>query len=126
MLNLKDGNKLIKILLFCALSFVGGAINGFVGTGGGILYVFMLNLLTKNDKRDNFSTTLLAIIPLSIVGLFAYYKAGSVDFSALNDSLIPGILGGFSGAFLTDKLNLKWLNILFGGLIIYSGIKMIL
>ena len=126
MLNLKDGNKLIKILLFCALSFVGGAINGFVGTGGGILYVFMLNLLTKNDKRDNFSTTLLAIIPLSIVGLFAYYKAGSVDFSALSDSLTPGILGGFSGAFLSDKLNLKWLNILFGGLIIYSGIKMIL
>lgn len=126
MLNLKDGNKIIKILLFCTLSFLGGAINGFVGTGGGILFVFMLGFLTKNDKRDNFATTLFAVIPLSLVGFFAYFRAGSVDFSVLKGDLLPAIFGGLLGACLTDKLKLKWLNLLFGALVIYSGVKMIL
>lgn len=126
MLNLKDKNKTILLLLFCLISFIAGAINGFVGTGGGILIVFMLSALTKNDKRDNFSTTLLAVVPLSIIGFFAYYNAGSVDFFVLKESLLPAILGGILGAFLTDKLKLKWLNLLFGSLIIYSGVNMLL
>lgn len=126
MLNLKNGNKLLLTLLFCLFSFLAGAVNGFVGTGGGILMVFMLNILTKNDKKDNFSTTLLSIIPISIVGLYAYFSAGSVDFSILSRVSLPALLGGALGAFLTDKLKIKWLNLLFGALVIYSGIKMIL
>ncbi len=126
MLNLKDGNRIIKILLFCVISFLAGAINGFVGTGGGILFVFMLGFLTKNDKRDNFATTLFAIIPISLIGFFAYFRAGSVDFSALRGDLVPAILGGLLGAFFTDKLKVKWLNLLFGVLVIYSGVKMIM
>ncbi|MBQ8545723.1 MAG: sulfite exporter TauE/SafE family protein [Clostridia bacterium] len=126
MLNLKNGNKLLLTILFCLFSFGAGAINGFIGTGGGILMVFMLNILTKNDKKDNFSTTLLSIVPISIIGLYAYFVAGSVDFSILSRASLPALFGGALGAFLMDKLKVKWLNIIFGALVIYSGVKMIL
>lgn len=125
MLNLKKSNNFWVILLFCFLSFVSGAINGFVGTGGGILFIFLLKMLTKNDERDNFATTLFAIIPISFIGAIAYFRAGSVDFSLLSVVLLPAVFGGILGAILTDKLKVKWLNLVFGALVIYSGINML-
>jgi uncharacterized membrane protein YfcA len=126
MLNLIDKNKIAVTLLFCIGSFLAGGLNGFIGTGGGILFVFLLSLLTKNDKRDSFAITLCATVPISLVGLFAYYRAGAIDSYALPYISIPASLGGFLGAFLVDKLKVKWLNLLFSILIIYSGVNMIL
>ena len=126
MLNLKNENKVVFPILFCLFSFLAGAVNGFVGTGGGIIFIFTLNALTKNDKKDNFASTLLAIIPISLVGIYAYFVAGSVDFSILSSVSLPALFGGLLGAFLTDKLKIKWLNLIFGGLILYSGVSMLL
>ena len=85
----------------------------------------MLNRLTKNEKRDNFVTCALSIIPISLVGSFAYFRAGSVDFSTLQTSYLPAITGGILGAFLFEKLKVKYLNLIFGALVIYSGVSML-
>ncbi|MBQ4109207.1 MAG: sulfite exporter TauE/SafE family protein [Clostridia bacterium] len=99
--------------------------NGFLGTGGGILILFMLNRLTKNERKDNFVTCALSIIPISLVGSFAYFRAGSVDFSTLQSAYLPAIAGGILGAFLFEKLKIKYLNLIFGALVIYSGASML-
>lgn len=125
MLNLKNGNKLGAILIFCALSFLAGAINGFVGTGGGILIIFLLKVMTKNEQKSNLATALFSIIPISLVGSFAYFKAGSVDFSILSVVSLPALFGGILGAFLMDKLRVKFLDLILGSLVVYSGINMI-
>ena len=124
-LNLKNGNKVLFLSLFCLVAFLGGGLNGFLGTGGGIIFVLGLSLLTKNEKKDNYVTTLIGVIPISLVGSFAYFRQGSVDFSLLKSDYLPAILGGVLGAFLVDKINVKWLNILFSGLVIYSGVMML-
>lgn len=126
MLNLKNGNKFFVILAFCVLSFLAGAINGFVGTGGGILIIFLLKFMTKNEPKNNLTTALFSIIPISIIGSLAYFRSGSVDFSVLSAASLPALVGGISGAFLMDKLNIKWLDLILGGLVIYSGINLIL
>ena len=125
MLNLKKGNGFLAIFTFCALSFLSGAINGFVGTGGGILIIFLLKMMTKNEQKSNLTTALLSVIPISIVGSFAYFKAGSVDFSVLKLALLPALFGGLCGAILMDKIKTGWLNLIFGSLVVYSGINMI-
>ncbi len=124
-LNLRGERRVLFAFLFVLLSFFGGALNGFLGTGGGILILFMLNRLTKNEKRDNFVTCALSIIPISLVGSFAYFRAGSVDFSTLQTSYLPAIIGGILGAFLFEKLKVKYLNLIFGALVIYSGTSML-
>ena len=126
MLNLIDKNKVLITLLFCIGSFIAGGINGFIGTGGGILFIILLSCLTKNDKKDNFAITLCATVPISIVALFAYYRAGAIDSQILPYISIPTTIGGVLGAILIDKLKPKWLNIIFAILIIYSGFNMIL
>ena len=125
-LNLRGKKRLALVFLFVLLSFIGGALNGFLGTGGGILILFMLNFLTKNEKRDNFVTCALAVIPISLVGSFAYFGAGSVDFSMLSRSYLPAITGGILGAFLFERLKVSFLNLIFGALVIYSGVSMLL
>lgn len=124
-LNLRGERRVLFAFLFVLLSFFGGALNGFLGTGGGILILFMLNRLTKNEKRDNFVTCALSIIPISLVGSFAYFRAGSVDFSTLQTSYLPAIIGGILGAFLFERLKVKYLNLIFGALVIYSGASML-
>lgn len=118
--------KTLSLVLFCILSFVAGGINGFLGTGGGIIFIYMLSLLTKNDKKDNFPTTLCATIPISLIALISYAKNENVDFDAVGKYLIPCALGGLLGAFLVDRLKVKWLNTIFALLVIYSGACMIL
>lgn len=125
-LNLKGKHKWLVLLGLCLFAFLGGALNGFVGTGGGIIFIFTLSLLTRNEKKDNYVTTLLSIVPISLIGSFSYFSGGSVDISLLRSAYLPALLGGFLGAFLVDKLKIKWLNLLFGSLIIYSGITMLI
>ena len=113
-------------LLFCALSFLAGGVNGFLGTGGGILFIYLLSRLTENPKKVNFSTTLFATFFISLVTVFRYAKAGAVDFSTTRELFLPCALGGILGALLLDKIKVQWLNAIFAILVIYSGTCMIL
>ena len=113
-------------LIFSALSFLAGGVNGFLGTGGGILMVYTLSKLTENDKKVNFSTTLFATVLISLVTVFRYSREGVVDFSLSRELFLPCVSGGALGALLLDKLNAQWLNAIFAILVIYSGTCMIL
>ena len=114
------------IFLFCALSFIAGGVNGFLGTGGGIIFVYMLNAMTKNEKKDTFASTLCAVIPISIVSAIAYGKSGNIDTSLIKTLFLPTALGGLAGAFLADKIKTKYFNMCFCLLTIYSGICMVI
>ena len=115
-----------NIFLFCLLSFIAGGVNGFLGTGGGIIFVYMLGFLTDNDKKDSFATTLCVIIPLSIVSAISYAKGGNIDTSLIKSLAVPALLGGALGAFLTDKIKTKYLSLCFSALVVYSGICMVM
>lgn len=111
--------------LFCLFSFIAGGVNGLLGTGGGIIFVYMLSLLTDNDPKDNFATTLCATLPISAVSAVIYFRNSNVDTELISRLALPAIMGGVLGAFLVDKINKKWLNVIFAVLVIYSGICMI-
>ena len=118
--------KILKLVLLSLLALVAGGINGFVGTGGGIVMVYILTYLTDNEPKDIFATTLCAILPISIVSLYAYVKKGSIDFEMIRILTLPAIFGGLIGAYVTDKTNKNVLSLIFAILVIYSGACMIL
>ncbi len=105
-------------LIFLALSaLAAGLVNGFLGTGGGIILVFALSRL-KLSERDRFATVIAVILPLSLVSTFVY-KAQISEACAW---LLPGMLGGAVGAFLLDKLSVRRLKQLFALMVIWAGI----
>ena len=113
--------KWVKNTLFCFIALLAGAINGFIGTGGGILLVFALSGLQEIEKKDAFATSLCITVPISAIAFFNYYKAESANLSLLKDMWLPVLLGGMVGALLVDKLRASWLSCIFGGLVIYAG-----
>ena len=121
-----EEKKVLCTFLFCLFAFIGGGINGFLGTGGGIIFVLLLSTITKNDVKDNFATSLCTTIVLSLIGAFSYYRRGNIDFGIISSCFVFCAIGGVIGALITDKINTRWLNIGFAILIIYSGIRMIL
>ena len=109
-------------MLGCALA---GGVNGLLGTGGGILLVWLFTKVIKTDAKDAFAQSLLTVIPMSLVSGFSYLRAGSFSLAQLIPYLLPAALGGVLGAWLTDRINPRFLKIIFGVLVGYSGARMI-
>ncbi len=122
--------KKFELILIVAGGVAAGFINGMLGTGGGIVLVFLLGYLLTDKRgyspRDVFATVIAAVIPMSVVSAYMYLKDGSVAFADALPYILPGILGGVSGAYLLDKINLKLLKKLFAVMVIYAGVKFVM
>ena len=114
--------RIVFFYLGCVLA---GLINGLLGTGGGVLLVWLLTKLFKADAKDAFAQSLLMIIPLSAVSAFVYCRTGSVSLNQVLPYLFPAVTGGIVGAYLADKIQARVLKIIFAILVVYSGIRMI-
>ena len=114
-----------RMLIFGLGCVFAGAINGLLGTGGGVLLVLLLTKLFKTDAKDSFAQSLLMILPLSAVSAFVYCQKGGVSLAQMLPYLFPAVIGGILGAYLADKINARVLKIIFAILVVYSGVRMI-
>ena len=112
------------MLIMLLTGMAAGVVNGFIGTGGGIILVLTLSKSMKNTK-DVFATVIAAILPMSAVSAVSYAVGGNVSIGETALYIAPAIVGGVVGAVLLDKIGVNRLKILFSGLVIYSGIRML-
>ena len=87
--------------------------------------MYGLTGILKVDRKNALATTLCATIPISAIALSSYIKGENVDFSLMKSIWLFTAAGGFTGAFLVDRLNAIWLDRIFAILVIYSGTCMI-
>lgn len=115
------------------LGILGGFVNGLLGTGGGILLLYALQLAGKaNEKKsapskDNFAAVLLCTLPLSLLSVLLYFHnhgLHALDVSACAPYLLGAVFGGALGAILLDKLKLQTVRILFALLLLFAGWRM--
>lgn len=120
--------KMSKKRRFFLLGLTGvgaGLANGVFGGGGGMIVVPMLIILLKYPSKCAHATAILIILPLSLVsGLF--YVAFGIKISTLIPVTIGVIIGGIIGALVLKKLSNKWISIIFSGVMIVAGLRMIL
>lgn len=117
--SLANLSKKTRIILLGVLAICAGIVNGFLGTGGGIVLMFALSLIPASDDtstRDRFATVIAVILPLSLISAITYGK--SVDLNAASPYILPGIFGGIIGALLLDKLSVKIVKRLFAAMVI--------
>ena len=68
------------ILITLVAGILAGMLNGFLGSGGGIIVVFVLGLLLPDrDTKDIFATAVLSVLPMSIVSAYFYYRGGGIS-----------------------------------------------
>lgn len=104
-----------------------GLINGLLGTGGGIIIIFILSRVNKDgDPKDNFASAIAAILPMSVVSAGNYLKNGSVDLSDALPYILPAVVGGLLGALLLARIKTELLKRIFSFVLLYAGVNMII
>ena len=115
-------NKIRKYLLIGAIS---GFVSGFFGAGGGVVLIFALSLLMKNEKKKVFAQTVLITASFALVSAVIYQLKGNLPFESALRYVAPSALGGALGAYLLAKLKLKLVKRFFALTVILGGLIMI-
>ncbi len=121
-----------NFIILAATGLVCGFVNGFLGTGGGIIIVTALTLLAnkKADTKKIFASANLVILILSFVSAWAYFKGGVLDAEMLQSItpvfLLPALFGGLCGAIILDEIKPRLLQKIFYILICWCGARMLI
>ena len=102
-----------------------GLVNGLLGAGGGMIAVPLLQKLGL-DRKQAHANAVAVILPITVLSAALYLIKGYVSVS---DSLIfipGGIIGSLLGTFIMRKISPKWLKCIFGGFMIYAGVRLLL
>jgi hypothetical protein len=82
-------------VLAALLGFAGGTVGGLLGVGGGILFVPALAVFLSEPQIRAEATSLLAIVPVAVVGTVRQHRYGNVN---LHDGLAIGVLSALGAA----------------------------
>lgn len=100
------------------IGLAGGVIAGLLGVGGGVLFVPGMVLFLGLNQHQAEATSLLAIVPVAIVGTLRQDRYGNVRRA---DALLIGLLslaGAVGGVALANALSGQALRIAFAILIL--------
>ncbi len=113
--------KTFKEIIF---GIIIGLINGFLGAGGGMIAVPALKAsgLTQKEAHEN---AVAVILPLTLLSAVLYIVRGSVTLPDALPFIPAGLVGAVIGTLLMKKISNIWLTRIFGGFMIFSGIRML-
>jgi uncharacterized membrane protein YfcA len=107
-----------------AIGFAAGISSGMLGVGGGIIFVPGLVFLLGLSQLSAEATSLLAIVPVAIVGAWRQHRYGNVR---LRDGLALGALsplGVVGGAELANVLPERALELSFAAVQVVFAIAL--
>ena len=108
------------------LGAAAGVLNGFLGSGGGIIIILALTLMIpEQDERDRFATAVISVLPMSAVSACFYIFRDGVDVSGNAHYFASALFGGIFGAWLMTKISPKALRLIFAALMIFAGVRAI-
>jgi uncharacterized membrane protein YfcA len=107
------------------IGFAAGIVAGLLGVGGGALFVPALTIFLGLSQVDAEATSLLAIIPVAVVGAWRQHGQGNVD---VRTGLTLGALaaaGAVAGVALANAVPERALEIAFAVLILYVAAQLV-
>jgi len=107
-----------------AVGFAAGLVAGLLGVGGGILFVPALVLFLGLDQVDAEATSLLAILPVGLVGAARQRRYGNVR---VGEALLTGALavpGAIAGVAVVNAIPRRVAEVLFACLMLVVAAQM--
>lgn len=104
--------------------FGAGVVAGLFGVGGGVIFVPTLVAFFEMPQAEAQATSLLAIVPVALVGSYRQHGYGNV---AVRDGLTIGALslpGVVLASWVANELPQSTLKVLFSALCIYVAFRM--
>ncbi len=107
-----------------AIGLAAGVIAGLLGVGGGVLFVPGLVIFLGLGQHQAEATSLLAIVPVAIVGTIRHDRYGNVQ---RRDAALLGMLsvaGAAAGVALANSLSGAVLRDAFAALMVFVAAQM--
>lgn len=123
--NAAAGSGKRKKWLAWPFGFLVGLLNGFFGSGGGMVAVPMLRGLGL-EAEEAHATSMAVIFPLALASGFLYLRGGRFTLDEAWPYLPGGLLGAAAGAWLLPRLKTVWLRRLFGVVILFAAGRLLL
>jgi uncharacterized membrane protein YfcA len=108
-----------------AIGLVAGILSGLLGVGGGVLFVPGLVFVAGLTQVDAEATSLLAIIPVALLGAWRQQRYGNLR---LGDGALIGLLslaGAVGGVALANVLPGQALRVLFALLMLGAAYQLL-
>lgn len=109
-----------------AIGLIGGFAGGLLGIGGGAVYVPAMVILLDEDQHLAQGASLAAIIATGVVAGVTHWRRGNVDAASVLWVAPAAVVAGFGAAFLADRLDADVLRRIFGVVVVYFALNMIL
>ena len=102
-----------------------GFINGMLGAGGGMVAVPLLKKCGLQGKSAH-SNAVAVILPITVISAAMYIFKGFVEISDAYIYIPTGLLGSLIGTKIIEKISTRLLSGIFGGFMIYAGVRLLL
>lgn len=107
------------------IGIVAGVLAGMLGIGGGALFVPALVAFVGLGQVDAEATSLLAIVPVALVGAARQHRYGNLR---LKDGLVVGVLaipGAIAGVALVNALPARAVEVAFAFLQLFVAAQLV-
>ncbi|MCK3683142.1 sulfite exporter TauE/SafE family protein [Maribellus sp. YY47] len=96
------------------IGFIVGLFGTMLGGGGGFIFLPVLSILIGVPMQTAVITSLVATLPIAIVGTVGHSRKSNIDFRTGFMFAVAGIIGAFIGAGITSLVSPDQLRISFG------------
>lgn len=102
-----------------------GILSG-LGTGGGSLLIIWLTLVVGMPQAEARAINLLFFIPAALIACLFRWKQGRLDIQKVLPAIIAGSTSAAVFAWCSTHWDTQILQRLFGGLLLFTGIRELL
>jgi uncharacterized membrane protein YfcA len=114
------------ILILIIIGVCAVLLSGFVGVGGGMIIVpGLIYLLGKGQLEAQGTSLAVIMLPVGILGVMNYYKAGNVNINYALVIAIAFVLGSYFGSKYALKVPEHKIKVIFGVFLLYVAGRML-
>jgi uncharacterized membrane protein YfcA len=115
------------LFILISIGLCAGILSGFVGVGGGVIIVPALIYALGMSQYEAQGTSLFVILlPVGILAVNNYWKSGNIDWKFGLVIAIAFVVGGYFGSKLALRINPAIVKLIFGAIMAYVSIRMIM
>jgi hypothetical protein len=115
-----------QLFILVVVGLLAGALSGFVGVGGGIIIVpAMIYFMNMNQIQAQGVSLALLLLPVGILGVMNYYKAGHIQFNCVLILAVGFIIGTYFGSKFALRLPEYKIKFAFALIMLFVGVQML-
>jgi uncharacterized membrane protein YfcA len=114
-----------ETIILLIIGLTGGLVSGVLGIGGGIVIIPMLVGFLGYTQKDAQGTSLgLLLLPIGILAVMNYYKAGHIQLKAVGIMVITFVIGSYISSLYAINLPEGTLKKLFAVFLFLYALKL--